>query len=73
MRFVSALFLLISILLYRYYNRSYYFTNNNMSKESSSPIIVIGGGLAGLCATIEAGTLDPSVKVILVDKEANIG
>ena len=72
MRFVSALFLLISILLYRYYNHSY-FTNNNMSKESSSPIIVIGGGLAGLCATIEAATLDPSVKIILVDKEGNIG
>ncbi|KAI7856813.1 FAD binding domain-containing protein [Circinella umbellata] len=44
-----------------------------MSGKSPSPIIVVGGGLAGLCATIEAATLDSSVKVILVDKEANIG
>ncbi|KAI9266521.1 FAD binding domain-containing protein [Phascolomyces articulosus] len=70
MRFVSALLLLISLLLYRYYQNSY---SSNMSNKEGLPIVVVGGGLAGLCATIEAATLDPSLNVILVDKEANIG
>ena len=37
------------------------------------PVLVVGGGLAGLTATVEAASLQPRVKVILVDKEAKIG
>ncbi|KAI9492057.1 FAD binding domain-containing protein [Zychaea mexicana] len=69
MRFVSFLLLLISILLYHYYSTYY---SDDMGNETL-PILIIGGGLAGLSATVEAATLEPSVKVILVDKEANIG
>ncbi|KAI8138965.1 FAD binding domain-containing protein [Fennellomyces sp. T-0311] len=60
--FVSCSILLISILYY------YYF----MASEQKQ-ILIVGGGLAGLAATVEAASLDPSVKVILVDKEAKIG
>lgn len=34
-------------------------------------VIVVGGGLAGLSAVLEA--LNAGAKVILVDKEANLG
>lgn len=36
-------------------------------------LTVIGGGLAGLSACIEAATLDPSLRVLLVEKEPKIG
>ena len=35
--------------------------------------IVVGGGLAGLSAAIEAATTNAAMRVILVDKENNIG
>ncbi|KAI9315320.1 FAD binding domain-containing protein [Dichotomocladium elegans] len=40
---------------------------------SQKTIIIIGGGLAGLTATIESATTNPSARVILLDKEKGIG
>lgn len=36
-------------------------------------VIVVGGGLAGLSAAIEAASSDPSIRVILIEKESSIG
>lgn len=36
-------------------------------------ITVIGGGLAGLSACIEAATLDPNLKIVLIEREARVG
>lgn len=36
-------------------------------------VAVVGGGLAGLSAAIEAANTDPSIRVILVEKEPSIG
>ena len=44
-----------------------------MTGTDAFDAVVVGGGLAGLSAALQYTTLNPSAKLLLLDKEAKVG
>ncbi|KAI9478426.1 MAG: FAD binding domain-containing protein [Benjaminiella poitrasii] len=70
MKFLSRLVLIF--VAYYLYNRLFSSSSINTMSEKQNTVIVIGGGLAGLTAAVEAHN-QGNTKVILIEKEKNIG
>lgn len=47
--------------------------HSNTCVQRKADIAIIGGGLAGLTASIEASALNPSLKIVLIEKESKLG
>ncbi|ETL96808.1 hypothetical protein L917_05789 [Phytophthora nicotianae] len=48
-------------------------TQQHAAMEKHVDITIVGAGLAGLTASLEAANLDPSLKILLVEKEKKVG
>ncbi|KAF1775721.1 Succinate dehydrogenase/fumarate reductase flavoprotein, catalytic domain [Phytophthora cactorum] len=48
-------------------------TQQQAAMEKHVGLTIVGAGLAGLTASLEAANLDPSLKILLVEKEKKVG
>ncbi|KAG1703794.1 hypothetical protein DVH05_006807 [Phytophthora capsici] len=48
-------------------------TSTRATMEKHVDLTIVGAGLAGLTASLEAANLDPSLKILLVEKEKKVG
>ncbi|KAF4046636.1 FAD binding domain [Phytophthora infestans] len=48
-------------------------TQQHAAMEKHVDLTIVGAGLAGLTASLEAANLDPSLKILLVEKEKKVG
>lgn len=73
-------YLCIWQLVYSTTSSSMTLNNNNNSSNTcqlqqpvTADVAIIGGGLAGLAASLEASHLDPSLRILLLEKEPKLG
>ncbi|KAI7906134.1 FAD binding domain-containing protein [Cokeromyces recurvatus] len=64
--------LLLIFVIYYLYNRFFSSSSIKTMTEKQNTVVIVGGGLAGLTAAVEAHN-QGNTKVILIEKEKNIG